>query len=41
MEYIDYLVLPKLGQFEVEFKGGEKKVYTKYEDVCAVRMQPI
>eukprot|EP01046_Picozoa_sp_COSAG06_P023593 COSAG06_NODE_1882_length_8147_cov_4.295601_3_plen_521_part_00 len=35
MEYISYLVLPKLGKFEVTFKAGGSKTYTKYEDVVA------
>eukprot|EP01052_Picozoa_sp_SAG31_P041564 SAG31_NODE_6336_length_2059_cov_2.956122_1_plen_513_part_10 len=36
MEYIKYLVLPKLGKFEVTFKEtGQTKVYTEYSEVLA------
>ena len=35
MEYVQYLVFPKLGQFEVKFKSGEMKVYTEYQAVKA------
>ena len=33
MEYVQYLVLPHLGKFEVEFKAGGSKSYTNYDDV--------
>ena len=33
MEYVQYLVLPKLGSFEITFKGGGSKSYTNYDDV--------
>ena len=35
MEYINYLVLPKLGKFEVTFKAGGEKTYTDYAEVVA------
>ena len=35
MEYVNYLVLPKLGRFDVEFKAGGTKSYTAYADVVA------
>ena len=33
MEYVQYLVLPKLGSFEITFKAGGSKSYTNYDDV--------
>jgi tyrosyl-tRNA synthetase len=33
MEYVQYLVLPKLGKFDVAFKAGGSKTYTNYDDV--------
>ena len=35
IEYIKYLVLPKLGKFEVKFQAGGSKTYTQFEDVVA------
>ena len=35
IEYVKYLVLPKLGKFEVEFQAGCSKTYTQFEEVVA------
>ena len=35
IEYVKYLVLPKMGKFEVEFQAGGSKTYTQFEEVVA------